>query len=125
MIKLSKEKTLSLHEVIARETGGDPNIREMGLLESALEAPFATFDGIELYPSIEEKAARLGTSLIANHAFVDGNKRIGVYAMLIFLEVNGISVGAENKDVVELGLGTASGSMKYEDVLAWIHRHCR
>ncbi len=78
MIKISKEKALLLHQIMAEATGGDVGIRDEALLESALENVYATFDGVELYPTKEEKAARLGFSLISNHAFVDGNKRIGI-----------------------------------------------
>ena len=76
MIKFSKEKVKLLHQLISEETGGSIGIRDEGLLESALEGAFATFDGKDLYPSKEEKGARLGYTLISNHAFVDGNKRI-------------------------------------------------
>ena len=79
MIKFTQEKVLLLHKLITEETGGEPNIRDVNLLNSALESAFQTFDGQELYPSKEEKGARLGYSLISNHAFVDGNKRIGMY----------------------------------------------
>ncbi len=74
MIRLSNEKVLLLHRLITEKTGGDPNIRDIALLESALESAFATFDGVELYPTKQEKGARIGYSLISNHAFVDGNK---------------------------------------------------
>ena len=93
------------------------------LLDSALESAFATFGGEELYPGKEEKAAKIGFSLISNHAFVDGNKRIGVYVMLSFLELNGIRIEATDADVIRLGLSVADGSMQYEDVLAWIREH--
>ena len=85
MIKFSREKVLLLHQMITQETGGDPNVRDVALLESALESAFATFDGQELYPTKEEKGAKLGFSLISNHAFVDGNKLIGMYVLLTFL----------------------------------------
>ena len=85
MIKFSKEKVVLLHKLIMDETGGDPNIRDVSLLDSALESAFATFDGKELYPTKEEKGARLAYSLISNHAFVDGTKRIGMYVLLTFL----------------------------------------
>lgn len=98
-------------------------MRDIGLLDSALEGCFQTFDGQELYPTKEEKGARLGYSLISNHAFVDGNKRIGMYVMLTFLEVNGIRLNCTNDDVVEAGLGAASGQMGYEELLAWIREH--
>lgn len=71
-------------------------------LNLQLKVPMATFDGQELYPSKEEKAARLGLSLISNHAFVDGNKRIGMYIMLSFLDVNGVKIESSNEDVVSL-----------------------
>lgn len=123
MIKFDKEKVLLLHQIMAEATGGSVGVRDDGLLESAIESCFATFDGVELYPTKEEKAARLGYSLISNHAFVDGNKRIGVYIMLSFLELNGIKIKATNNDIVELGLSVADGSMKYEDLLEWIKKH--
>ncbi len=120
MIKFSREKVLLLHKLISEETGGDPNLRDIALLESALESAFQTFDGEELYPSKEEKGARLGYSLISNHAFVDGNKRIGMYIMLTFLEVNGIRIYPSVDEVIRVGLAVASGSMKYEELLEWI-----
>ena len=122
MIKFSKEKVLLLHELIAKETGGDEGVRDFGLLESALESAYQTFDGIELFPSKEEKAAKLGFSLISNHAFVDGNKRIGMYVMLAFLEMNGIYISPSDDDVIKIGMDVASGKAKYEDVLYWIKR---
>lgn len=97
MIKFSKAKVLLLHQLLIQETGGGSGVRDLGLLDSALENAFATFDGNDLYPSKEEKAASLGFSLISNHAFVDGNKRIGMYVMLTFLEVNGIKTMRQMK----------------------------
>ena len=89
MIKFSKEKILLLHKLMAEATGGSVGLRDEALLESALENAFAGFGDQEFYPTKEEKGARLGYALISNHAFVDGNKRIGVYVMLSFLEMNG------------------------------------
>ena len=123
MIKFSKDKVLLLHQLIAQETGGSIGVRDEGLLESALEAAFSGFNGQEFYPTKEEKGARIGYCLIANHAFVDGNKRIGVYVMLTFLEVNGIHLDCTNEDVVHIGLSVADGSMDYEELLAWIKEH--
>lgn len=123
MIKFSKEKVLLLHQLIAEETGGSIGVRDEGLLESALEAAFSTFGGQELYPTKEEKGARIGFNLISNHAFVDGNKRIGMHVMLTFLLVNGIRLNCTNEDVVEAGLGVASGAMGYEELLQWIRIH--
>jgi len=121
MIKFSQEKVLLLHKLITEETGGAPNIRDFDLLDSALESAFQTFDGAELYPTKEEKGARIGYALISNHAFVDGNKRIGMYVLLTFLEVNGIRIHPTVEDVVRVGLAVASGEMKYDELLEWIH----
>ena len=123
MIRFSREKVKLLHQLMAEATGGSVGVRDEGLLDSAIEGAFATFDGVELYPSKEEKAAKLGYSLISNHAFVDGNKRIGVYVMLSFLELNGIHIEAADEDVVSLGLGVADGSMEQKYILDWIHKH--
>ena len=123
MIRFSREKVKLLHQLMAEATGGSVGVRDEGLLDSAIEGAFATFDGVELYPSKEEKVAKLGYSLISNHAFVDGNKRIGVYVMLSFLELNGIHIEAADEDVVSLGLGVADGRMEQKDILDWIHKH--
>jgi death-on-curing protein len=120
MIRLSQEKVLLLHRLMSEQTGGDPNLRDLSLLESALESAFQTFDGAELYPTKEEKAAKLGFSLISNHAFVDGNKRIGMYVLLTFLEINGIRINPSVEDVARVGLAVAAGKMNYEDLLQWI-----
>ena len=123
MIRFSEEKVLLLHQLMVAETGGSNEPRDIGLLDSALEGIFQTFGGEELYPTKEEKGARLGYTLISNHAFVDGNKRIGMYVMLTFLEVNGIHMDCTNEDVVEAGLGVASGEMNYEELLVWVKTH--
>ena len=123
MIKFSKEKVLLLHKLIAEETGGSIGVRDEALLESALEGTFAGFGDKEFYPTKEEKGARLGYTLISNHAFVDGNKRIGMYVMLTFLEVNGIRMDCTNEEVAVVGLSVADGSMSYEDLLAWVRNH--
>ena len=123
MIKFSKEKVLLLHQLIAQETGGSIGVRDEGLLESALEGVFATFGGHELYPTKEEKGARLGYTLIANHAFVDGNKRIGIYVMLSFLEMNGIRIRCSDAELIHVGLSVADGSMGYEALLQWVIEH--
>ena len=123
MIKFSKGKVLLLHQLMAESTGGSIGVRDQDLLESALENAFATFDGTDLYPSKEEKGAWLGFSLVSNHAFVDGNKRIGIYVMLSFLEMNGIRIHCLDEEIVHVGLSIANGTMKYEDLLEWVYRH--
>ena len=123
MIRFSKDQVVLLHKLLAEAPGGSIGLRDEGLLESALDGIYATFGGKELYPTKEEKGARLGYTLISNHAFVDGNKRIGMYVMLTFLEVNGIRLNCSNEDVVEAGLGVAAGSMTYEQLLQWVIEH--
>ena len=123
MIRISKEKAIELHRLMAESTGGSLGVRDEGLLESALEAAFAGFGDQEFYPSVEEKGARIGYALISNHAFVDGNKRIGVYVMLTFLEVNGIRIDCSDEELVEVGLSVADGSMGYEKLLEWVLAH--
>ena len=123
MIRITKEKALELHGMMADATGGSVGIRDEGLLESALEGPFAGFGGEDFYPTTEEKGARLGYALISNHAFVDGNKRIGVFAMLVFLEVNGIRIQCTDEELADIGLGVAGGKMGYEDLLRWVRDH--
>jgi death-on-curing protein len=123
MIRFSREKVLLLHQLLAEETGGSVGLRDQALLDSALESAFSGFGDKEFYPTKEEKAARLGFALVSNHAFLDGNKRIGMYVMLTFLEVNGIRMNCPNEDVVQAALGVASGEMGYEDLLAWVREH--
>ena len=123
MIKFSKEKVLLLHQLIIQETGGDINVRDLNLLDSALESAFSTFDGKDLFPTKEEKAAKIGYGLIANHAFMDGNKRIGMYVMLTFLEVNGITLSMSDQDIYDEGIDVASGTMDYNGLLQWVIEH--
>ena len=123
MIRFFKEKVLLLHKIIAEATGGSIGVRDEGLLDSALESAFSGFGDREFYPSKEEKGARLGYCLITNHAFVDGNKRIGIYVMLAFLEMNGIPLRCTDDEIVTIGLGLADGTMGYEDLLRWVRDH--
>ncbi len=123
MIRLTKQQVIMLHQDVIAQSGGSPEIRDEGLLESALNAPFQTFAGIELYPTIIDKAAQLGYSLIKNHAFVDGNKRIGTHAMLVFLMLNGIDVAYKDEELTQLILGVAAGEISSEQLLAWLQAH--
>ena len=123
MIKFSKEKVLLLHKIMAEATGGGVGVRDEALLDSALEGVFAGFGDQEFYPTKEEKGARLGYTLISNHAFVDGNKRIGVYVMLSFLEMNGIRIRCTDEELVHVGLSVADGTMDYPELLEWVIYH--
>lgn len=117
MIKLTKDNILTLYKIMVDNTGGTIGIRDTSLLESALNAPFQTFGDEELYPSINEKASRLCYGLIKNHPFIDGNKRIGVYAMLVFLELNNINLNFSDEEIINIALKTADSSYSYEDIL--------
>ena len=123
MIILSKEQIILLHSNLITETGGSGGIRYEQLLESAINAPFQTFDNIEVFPSIQQKAARLGYGLIKNHAFVDGNKRIGTHAMLVFLALNKIELEYTQSELSDTILKVASDEYSFEDLLKWILDH--
>lgn len=123
MKKLSAEQVLAVHKMMIEKTGGSGGIRDAGLLESALNSPFQTFGGRDVYPSLFHKAAALCRGIISNHPFVDGNKRTGVHAMLIFLEINGAHLEYTQKDLIELGLGAAEGKLDNGDILGWLSEH--
>ena len=118
MIKFSKENVLSIYEVLTLKTGGTVGIRDEGLLASALEAPYQTFSGVDLFPTLLEKGVRLGFGLVSNHPFVDGNKRIGILIMLVFFEMNGILIDFTDDEVVDMALGVASSKYSYNDLLS-------
>lgn len=123
MIRLTKKQILTLHSQLLEAYGGSEGIRDGNLLESALESPFQSFDGKELYPSIQAKAARLCYGLVKNHAMVDGNKRIGAHAMLVFMEINGYDLEYSQKELVDLILSVAAGKKDDADILHWLIEH--
>lgn len=123
MIKFDKEKVLLLQQLVIKSSGGTAGVRDFGLLDSAINSVYQTFDGVELYPTKEEKGARLGYCLVSNHAFVDGNKRIGLLVMLSFLAINGIQMKYTDDELIKIGLALADNKMKYEDLLHWINEH--
>lgn len=123
MKRLSIPQIVMMHSALIKETGGLDGIRDENLLDSAVNAPFQTFGGEYVYKTLEAKAARLGYSLVNNHPFVDGNKRIGMLAMLVFLEINGIELTCSEQDIIETGLKLAAGEMDDKQLLEWILRH--
>lgn len=123
MKKLSKKQVLMLHTQLIQQTGGSEGVRDYNLLDSALETPFQSFGGDELYPTIQAKAARLGYGLIKNHCMIDGNKRIGTHSMLVFLALNGIELKYMQKELYETILDVAAGKIEYEDLLQWVLDH--
>lgn len=123
MTKLTKEQIILLHTQLIQETGGSNGIRDEGLLDSALHAPFQSYAGIDSFPSIQQKAARLGFGLVKNHAFIDGNKRIGAHAMLVFLALNGIELEYTQKDLANTILKIAASELSFEGLFQWIIEH--
>lgn len=123
MKRLTKTQILKMHSLLIQKTGGSDGVRDEGLLDSALNLPFQSFDGEDIYKTIQAKAARLGFSLINNHPFIDGNKRIGILVMLVFLEINGIEIICTDEELIELGLGVGDSSVSYKDLLNWIIDH--
>ena len=109
MIRLTVSDIMLLHEKIIDKTGG---IRDVGLLEMAVNSPFVSFGGEDLYKTVEEKGQQLCNSLIRNHPFLDGNKRVGLLTMLVFLDLNDKKLNITNKEIVSLGLGIAKGNEK-------------
>lgn len=123
MKRLTTDQILKLHGQLIKTTGGLGGVRDKGLVESSLSSAFEVYFGVERYPTIEEKAARLCYSLVKNHAFLDGNKRIAVFTMLVFLELNGIILDCEDDEIVSLGLGAVASELDYEDILEFIQSH--
>lgn len=123
MRRLSYEQVLRLHDALIEEFGGTSGIRDKGLLDSALNTPFATFGGRYLYTSLQAKAAQLGFGLVRNHPFVDGNKRIGAHVMLVFLALNGIELDYKQEDLIDIILEVASGQANAQGLLEWILEH--
>ena len=123
MIVLEKEQIITMHSMLISETGGIDGLRDVSLLESAIKAPFQSFEGTELYPTIYQKASRLGFGIIKNHPFIDGNKRIGAHTMLVFLSLNGIEIESTQKSLYEIILGVADDRVSFEEFTDWIIEH--
>lgn len=123
MITLTKEQVLMLHNQLIEATGGSKGIRDEGMLESALMNPYQSFGGIELYPSIQAKAAQLCFGIVKDHPMIDGNKRLGTHVMLVFLVLNGYELSYSQKELSDTILLLAAGKLQSEDILQWIIEH--
>lgn len=123
MIRLTKSQVLLIHDQLIAETGGSSGLRDEGILDSALSAPFQTFGGEDVYPSLQQKAARLCFGLVKNHPFVDGNKRIGAHVMLVFLALNGVELLHSQTELSDVILQLAAGEINAEHLLRWILSH--
>lgn len=124
MIGLSKDQIIRLHETIYERYGGDVGVLNDGMLDSALQAPFQTFGGEDLIPDTKEKIVRLAYGLIKNHAFRDGNKRIGALVLLVLLELNGYKVVASNTEFADIIMGVAANENDEKDLMDWVEFHC-
>ena len=124
-IYLTAEQGLFVHYRLLSETGGEHGVRDLGLLESAIDRPQATFDRQELYRDIFEKAAALMESLINNHPFVDGNKRTGIACAVLFLQQNGILFSAKNAELEKFTLRVASSNAGHPEITKWLRKHSR
>ncbi len=122
---LTLGEVLDLHRRIIEQSGGAVGVRDLGGIESAVAQPQMTFGGEELYPTIESKATALCFSLVMNHPFVDGNKRIGHAAMETFLVMNGFEIVANVDDAEKIILTLAAGELSREELLEWVTSHIR
>lgn len=120
MILLTVEEVITLHNKLIERTGGSDGLRDQSLLESAVYSAMTGFEGSEAYPTVQEKAARLMFALTNNHAFVDGNKRIGVFVMLMTLQLNNVKIKYTQTELISLGLSVAEGTTGYDEILTWI-----
>jgi death-on-curing protein len=122
---LSLGEVVRLHQMVIEQSGGAAGIRDLGLLDSALAQPRATFEGRDLHGTILDKAAALCASLVQNHPFVDGNKRLGHAAMATFLVLNGVDITAGTDEQEQLILALASGQRRREDLVVWLREHTK
>lgn len=118
-------EVIELHRQIIEQSGGALGIRDLGALESALAQPHMTFGGEELYPKLVDKASAIGFSLVMNHPFIDGNKRIGHAAMEVFLVMNGVEIDASVDEQESIFLSLASGKINREEFTDWLKSHVK
>jgi len=123
MRRLSLETVVAMHSELIAETGGLDGVRDANMLDASVNSPFHTFNGQYLYPTIQAMAAHLAFSLIKNHPFLDGNKRIGILSMLVYLEMNGLPVTCTNDELITIGLGLAESTIDEADLIEWIISH--
>jgi death on curing protein len=120
---LTLNEILLIYQLVMEQSGGTAGIRDHGLLEASLAQPMMTFDGVELYPTLTEKASALGFSLIQNHPFIDGNKRIGYAAMRMFLGRNGVRIVATIDEREATIIAVASGQLSRAELASWLASH--
>ena len=117
------ENVVLLHQKLIEASGGSAGVRDIGLIESAVNRAKAAFAGVEAHPGIVAKAAAVGCGLTQNHGFIDGNKRIGMAVMLLILRRNGVRLAYTQAELVTLGLEVAQGNADVDAVQKWIEKH--
>ncbi len=120
MFYFSKDDIIFLHSKLIEDFGGTDGIRDLAMLESAINTPLQTFDGADLYPSLIEKIARLSYGLVMDHPFLDGNKRVAALLLDLGLSSNGIELEATDEEIINEFIGLASGEVDFGKFLAWI-----
>ncbi len=123
MKTLSREQILLLHVQLINRYGGTHGVRDEALFDSALNAPFQSFGGYEFYPTVSDKAVRLGYGLVENHPFYDGNKRIGALVLLTTFDLNNIQFEATNQELEQIFIDLAAGAVDYEGFRSWVLAH--
>ena len=123
MYRLSVANIILVHKKLIDQTGGSHGIRDMNLVESAISRTVATFDGNDLYETIEDKIAAITFSLVNNHGFVDGNKRVGIAVMLLLLKLNAYTMQYSQEELIVMGISIADGRMNEASIKEWINQH--
>jgi len=123
MKRLSLETVVEMHSELITQSGGLDGVRDINMLDASINSPFHTFGGQYLYPTLQAMAAHLAFSLIKNHPFLDGNKRIGILSMLVFLDINGLPVTCADNELISLGLGLAESTIDESELIEWIISH--
>ncbi len=123
MKKLTKSDIVRLHYCITKQSGGDSRVRDENLLDLSVNSPYQTFGGEDLYDGVMRKAVHLCYSLVMNHPFVDGNKRIGAHALLITLDGNGIVLDYTQEELIDVILKLASSKLSEKELLEWVKNH--
>ena len=122
---LTPQQVLAIHDQMVKRFGGSIGVRDIGLVESAVARPQATFDGVDLYDTIFDKAAALLQSLLKNHPFVDGNKRTALTSAGIFLKMNGYNLKNYHEEEVEFGVNVDNKHLSIEEISAWLKKHSK
>ena len=120
---INKEEVLLIHTEVVKIHGGANGLRDEGGLESAIVRPFQTFGGEDLYPTVFEKAAAIGESIIMNHPFIDGNKRTGYVLMETILRIEGLCINASDEDLYSFVIKVSTGEIRFKEIKDWLKKN--